>query len=139
MHSNPQILHDFHCLNRQWQKRIESLQQFWTMSFTVFGLNGDPRVQFLSSFICKKFHGARISLHCKAPVFSHDIYYPKHNTRGPNYSWSHIGNTVSVSEFWHVSFRSTQRLFQIAYEGDFRSLCTVTFWQKVDFLNSNAR
>jgi hypothetical protein len=27
--------------------------------------------------------------------------------------------------------------FQIAYEGDFRSLCTVTFGQKVDFLNSN--
>ena len=24
--------------------------------------------------------------------------------------------------------------FQIAYEGDFRSLCTVTFGQKVDFL-----
>ena len=30
-------------------------------------------------------------------------------------------------------------LFQIAYEGDFRSLFTVTFWQKVDFLISNAR
>ena len=28
--------------------------------------------------------------------------------------------------------------FQIAYEGDFRVLCTVTFWQKVDFLISNA-
>ena len=28
--------------------------------------------------------------------------------------------------------------FQIAYEGDFRSLCTVNFWQKVDFLISNA-
>ena len=27
-------------------------------------------------------------------------------------------------------FRSTFRLFQIAYEADFRSLCTVTFWQK---------
>ena len=25
---------------------------------------------------------------------------------------------------------------QIAYEGDFRSLCTVTLWQKVDFLIS---
>ena len=32
--------------------------------------------------------------------------------------------------------RSTCRLFQITYEGDFRSLCTVTFWQKVDFLIS---
>ena len=31
----------------------------------------------------------------------------------------------------------TCRLFQIAYEGDFWSLCTVTFGQKVDFLNSN--
>ena len=29
--------------------------------------------------------------------------------------------------------------FQIAYEGDFWSLRTVTFWQKVDFLISNAR
>ena len=28
--------------------------------------------------------------------------------------------------------------FQIAYEGDFRSLCAVTFQQKVDFLISNA-
>ena len=28
--------------------------------------------------------------------------------------------------------------FQIVYEGDFWSLCTVTFWQKVDFLISNA-
>ena len=27
--------------------------------------------------------------------------------------------------------------FQIAYEGDFRSLCSVIFGQKVDFLNSN--
>ena len=27
--------------------------------------------------------------------------------------------------------------FQIAYEEDFGSLCTVTFWQKVDFLISN--
>ena len=25
----------------------------------------------------------------------------------------------------------------LTYEGDFRSLCSVTFWQKVDFLNSN--
>ena len=30
----------------------------------------------------------------------------------------------------------TCRLFQIAYEGDFRSLCTVTFWQKTDLLIS---
>ena len=28
--------------------------------------------------------------------------------------------------------------FRIAYEDDFRSLCTVTFLQKVDFLTSNA-
>ena len=34
----------------------------------------------------------------------------------------------------HVSFRSTYRLFQIAYEGDSQLLCTLTFWQKVDFL-----
>ena len=34
-------------------------------------------------------------------------------------------------------FRSTCRLFQIAYEVDLRSLCTVTFWQKVYFLISN--
>ena len=32
----------------------------------------------------------------------------------------------------HASF------FQIAYEGDFLSLCTVIFWQKVDFLFSNS-
>ena len=40
-------------------------------------------------------------------------------------------------EFQHVSFRSTCRLFQIAYEGDFWSLCTRTFWQKVYIINSN--
>ena len=28
---------------------------------------------------------------------------------------------------------------KIAYEGDFLSLCTVIFWQKVDFLISNMR
>ena len=28
--------------------------------------------------------------------------------------------------------------FQIAYEEDFRCLCTVTFWQKFDLLISNA-
>ena len=28
-------------------------------------------------------------------------------------------------------------IFQIAYEGDVWSLCTVTFWQKVDYLISN--
>ena len=39
-----------------------------------------------------------------------------------------------------VSSSNTSRLeahagfFQIAYEGDFQYLCTVTFWQKVDFL-----
>ena len=33
---------------------------------------------------------------------------------------------------------STYRLFQIAYEGYSWSLCTVTFWQKVYFLISNA-
>ena len=27
--------------------------------------------------------------------------------------------------------------FQIAYEGVFWALCTVTFWQKIDFLISN--
>ena len=40
-------------------------------------------------------------------------------------------------EFYHISFRCTCMLFYIAYEGNFRSLCTVTFWQKVDFLISN--
>ena len=29
--------------------------------------------------------------------------------------------------------------FQIAYEGDFRSLCTVIFCQKIDSLISNVR
>ena len=37
-----------------------------------------------------------------------------------------------------MSFRSTCTLFQIAYEGDFLYVCTVTFWQEVDFLISNA-
>ena len=71
------------------------------MSFTVFGLNGDPRVQFLSSFICKKFHGARISLHCKAPIFSHDIYYPKHSTMGPNHYSQYLGcDTFGPKHIW---------------------------------------
>ena len=37
----------------------------------------------------------------------------------------------------HVSVSDMAWPFQIAYEGDFGSLCTVTFGQKVDFLNSN--
>ena len=39
-----------------------------------------------------------------------------------------------------VKLRVLTRLVlkQIAYEGDFRSLCTVTFSQKVDFLIINA-
>ena len=37
----------------------------------------------------------------------------------------------------HVSVSDMSQPFQIAYEGDFRSLCTMTFGQKVDFLNSN--
>ena len=36
-----------------------------------------------------------------------------------------------------MSKLDTSRLFQIAYEGDFQSLSTVTFWQKVTFLISN--
>ena len=36
-------------------------------------------------------------------------------------------------------FRITCRLFQIAYEGDFQYLCTVTFWPKIDFLISKVR
>ena len=46
---------------------------------------GIPEFSFSALSFAKKFHGARISLHCKAPVFSHDIYYPKHSTMGPNY------------------------------------------------------
>ena len=38
-----------------------------------FGLNGGQGSVSQLSFICKKIHGARISLHCEAPVFSHDI------------------------------------------------------------------
>ena len=45
--------------------------------------------------------------------------------------------TNSWIEYRKVSFRSRCRLLQIAYEVDFWSLCTVTFWQKVDFLISN--
>ena len=44
----------------------------------------------------------------------------------------------TVNNLFKFSFRSTCRLFQISYEGDFWSLCTVTFSQKVDFLISNA-
>ena len=39
----------------------------------------------------------------------------------------------------HLEAHAGSRLFQIAYEGDFRPLCTVTFRQKVDFLISNVR
>ena len=59
--------------------------------------------------------------------------------------WSRIDNPIRKfsyiplsREFWNVWFRSKCRLFQIAYVADFRSLCTVTFWQKVDLLISNA-
>ena len=48
--------------------------------------------------------------------------------------WKHSQNLSTV---YTVKFRSTCRLFQIAYEGNFWSLCIVTLWQKVDFLISN--
>ena len=38
----------------------------------------------------------------------------------------------------HVSVSDMSWPFQIAYEVDFRSLCTVTFLRKVDFLINNA-
>ena len=50
--------------------------------------------------------------------------------------WTKYRKVVSSNTFCleaHAGF------FQIAYEGDFRSLCTVTYWQKVDSLISNAR
>ena len=63
----------------------------------------------------------------------------------------HTTNVRESVQFWHFfdyckvtsfntsyPFRSTCRLFQITYEWDFWSLYTVTFWEKVDFLISNA-
>ena len=51
--------------------------------------------------------------------------------------WPIIWYLLQSHKFYHVLFRSTHKLFQISYEWDFGSLCTVTFWQKVDFLISN--
>ena len=58
----------------------------------------------------------------------------------PTYQTCHLTYHLKISSksrtvklrVQHVLFRSTFRLFQIAYEADFGSLCTVTFWQKVD-------
>ena len=43
-------------------------------------------------------------------------------------------------ELWNLSFHKGVHSLRIQMlnEGDFRPLCTVTFWQKVDFLISNA-
>ena len=46
------------------------------------------------------------------------------------------------SDFLLKSFTQTLRFqtsVQIAYEGDFLSLCAVTYYQEIDFLISNAR
>ena len=60
-------------------------------------------------------------------IFSVDLKYVLCIVREENIS------TVKSS----VLPRFVLKHVQIAYEGDFWSLCTVTFWQKVDFLISN--
>ena len=46
-----------------------------------------------------------------------------------SYLFFNLGSNISLSKV-------TCKLFQIANEGDFRSLCTVTFWQKVRLLST---
>ena len=53
------------------------------------------------------------------------------------YPLDNANNLPYSREQKHVSVSDMYWPFQIAYEGDFRSLCTVTFGLKVDFLNSN--
>ena len=58
--------------------------------------------------------------------------------------WNGEQNELSESDYHKVASPNTsrleahKRLFQIACEGDFGPLCTVTFWKKIDFLISNA-
>ena len=64
--------------------------------------------------------------------------------RTPTRTHSISGLTSRVLKYCKVASSNTSSLeanagfFQIAYEGDSRSLYIVTFWQKVDFLISNA-
>ena len=66
---------------------------------------GIPEFSFSALSFAKKFHGARISLHCKAPIFSHDTYYPKHSTMGPNYfSYFSLLFLTCCGRFLHTYF-----------------------------------
>ena len=47
---------------------------------------------------------------------------------------SHISDSKIGESFVRLEAH-VRRLFQITYEGDFRSLCTVTFYTKGRFLN----
>ena len=53
---------------------------------------------------------------------------------GCRFEWKY--NKVASSNMSHLEAHAG--FFQIAYEGDFLSLCTLSFWQKVYFLISNA-
>ena len=50
-----------------------------------------------------------------------------------------VAGHIGLKYFVKSSNPFISTLFQIAYEGNFQSLLTVTFWQKVVFLISNAR
>ena len=63
--------------------------------------------------------------------------YPKIKVL-PNSIWNYTVNHFEYGDHKLVSsFRSTCWLFQIAYEWDFWSLCTVTSWQQLGFVIGN--
>ena len=87
---------------------------------------------------CKGFLSVRLSFDKYIINNKGDIM--KRSKLGSERAFQHDHSIFDVPysrEQKHVSVSDMSLAFQIAYEGDFRSLCTVNFGQKVDFLNSN--
>ena len=62
------------------------------------------------------------------------VKFAVRNLMVSDYSPVHTGYRWSLLYLKILSSNTSE----IAYKGDFQSLCTVTFWQKDDFLISNA-
>ena len=78
---------------------------------------------------------------CQDPLnFGQDdmVLFSKIRLMSKNLLWHDFFDTDCKVSSSNTSRLEAHDVFQIAYEGDFRSLYTVTFWQKVDFLISNA-
>ena len=120
-----------------WRDLLKILSWFFSWAFWQFSLKA-KRYFSLSN---KEKNNYYLPWSCFVQKLKHirECRSLKQNLSSLFLLWQKLFTVKLSPEFSQVSFRSTYSLFQIAYEGDFGSLCTVTFWQKVDFLISKAR